>query len=51
MASPVLGDGAVTGQIYTLYAPELAGVAIRGNWTLSLTTGASGATLVVVSVC
>lgn len=40
-----LGDGAVTGQIYTLYAPELAGVAIRGNWTLSLTTGASGATL------
>lgn len=40
-----LGEGAVVNGIYTLFARELADAPIRGDWTLSLTTGASGATL------
>lgn len=40
-----LGDGAVTSQVFTLFAPELADAAIHGRWTLAITTGASSATL------
>lgn len=36
-----LGSGAVVAETYTLFAPEMAGRRILGNWTLTVTAGAT----------
>lgn len=43
--SGFLGIGAVTGENYTLFAREMAGAPINGEWVLYVRTGSTGATI------